>query len=76
MVYEKVVVSVAGMELLETLARNQEELATTMAMGVETTHLINLKVGVILTTSQCVQWIHIHNERVRIHGNLMTNPIY
>ena len=49
--YEKVVVSVAGTELLETLTRNQGELATTMAMGVETTHLINLKVGVVLPTS-------------------------
>ena len=48
MVYDKAVVSVAGADLLETITRNLETLATTMAMGLEITHLGDLKVSSII----------------------------
>ena len=52
-VYDKAVVSVAGADLLETITRNLETLATTMAMGLEITHLGDLKVSSIISWCTC-----------------------
>ena len=43
-VYEKLVVSVAGLDLLETVTKNTGELAVTLAEGLDTTQLVSLKV--------------------------------
>lgn len=42
-VYETVVVTVAAVDLVEAVARNTKELASTLARGLETAMLINLK---------------------------------
>ena len=44
LVYESMVVSVTGTDLLETVTKNTSELAVSVAEGLDTTKLVSLKV--------------------------------